>query len=186
MAYEMTSPQGPTIVHQQHVPARGGMSRWWPFSFFIGAIIFFIIGGGLMGAWASSYNGFGYYTNGNWYGAIACFVIASLLKFIAWLLLIVWCVRGRSRSQSSTTVTYVGPPPVHNNYAAVPPQNYSQQPYVTDPTKSHTHTHMHTPAPVYQNVETVPVQYGGTARHCGNCSNATTAPFCAQCGSKVF
>ncbi|EFY99780.1 hypothetical protein X797_001188 [Metarhizium robertsii] len=179
MAYEMTSPQGQTIVHQQHVPARRGMSRWWPVSFFIAAIIFFIIGGGLMGAWAASFDGYAYYTDGNWYGAIACFVIASLLKLTAWILLIVWCVKGRNRAQPSTTVTYVNPPPVNGAYA-VPPQNYFQQPYSADPTKSQA------PAPVYQNVEPVPMQYGETARYCGNCGNATTTPFCAQCGGKVF
>ncbi|KHN97234.1 uncharacterized protein MAM_04831 [Metarhizium album ARSEF 1941] len=163
MAYEMTSPQDQTIVQQQCVPARQGMSRWWPISFFIAAIIFFIIGGGLMGAWVSSYDGLGYYTDGNWYGAIACFVIASLLKLTAWVLLIIWCVKGRNRAQSSTTVTYVNPPPVNNVYAAVPTQtaaqNYFQQPHNADPMKSQT------AAPVYQNIEPGAMQHGETARY---------------------
>ncbi|OAQ66340.1 double zinc ribbon domain-containing protein [Pochonia chlamydosporia 170] len=183
MAYEMT-PQGQTVVQQQYATARRGMSRWWPVSFFIAAVIFFIIGGGLMGAWAASYDSWdGYYNNGNWYGAIACFVIASLLKLTAWILLIIWCVKGR-RTQSSTTVTYVNVPPVNNTYTNVPlqapQQQYAPQPYGAEPIKSAT------PAPVYQNVETVPMQYGETARYCGNCGTAATTPFCAHCGGKVF
>jgi hypothetical protein len=183
MDYEMTAPQGQTVVHQQYVTKKP-MSRWWPVSFFIASVIFFIIGGALIGSWATSYDGYDYYTNGNWYGAIACFVIASLLKLAAWILLIIWCVR-RSRTTSATTVTYVNAPPANNAYATmpmqVPPQSYGQQPYdAQQPAKSAT------PAPVYQNVEAAPMQYGEAPRYCSNCGTAVTAQFCAQCGAKVF
>lgn len=172
----MTSPQGQTIVQQQYAPTKTRMSRWWPVSFFIAAIIFFIIGGGLMGAWASSYDGYGYYTDGNWYGAIACFVIASLLKLTAWILLIVWCVKG---TRSRTTVTYVNPPPV-NNYAPVPvqapQQNYG---YMPEQMKSQTQV------PVYQNVQPVQNQLGEVTRYCANCGTATASAFCPLCGVKA-
>lgn len=176
----MTSPQGQTIVQQQYAPARTRMSRWWPISFFIAAVLFFIIGGGLMGAWASSYDGYGYYADGNWYGAIACFVIASLLKLTAWILLIVWCVK--SRRSSTTTVTYVNQQP-QGSYAPVPvqvpQQNYG---YMPEQMKSQTQ------APVYQNVQPVqPVQpvQSEAMRYCANCGTGTATAFCPHCGVKA-
>lgn len=105
------------------------MSKWWPLSFFIVAIVLAIVGGGLLGAWASSYSTYTtttgryryYYSTGNdglFYGGVACFVIAGLAKIVAWILLIVWLVK-RSRARRNNVVTYVQQPA---NYYAPPTQ----------------------------------------------------------------
>lgn len=163
------------------------MSKWWPISFFIAAVIFFIIGGGLIGAWASSATAYDsydsydsydytyYYSNsGEYYGALACFALGGICKFVAWVLLIVWCVK---RSRSRTVVVTQAYEPYQsygNNYAApAAPQGYAPVP-VPSPA----------PVPPYGNAQTAPNQTGGQMRYCTNCGTAVTTPFCSQCGIK--
>lgn len=151
------------------------MSKWWPISFFIAAIILFIVGGGLVGAWSSSVDNFDYeyYNfdtyNGLYYGGIACFAIAGLCKFVGWILLIVRCTQ--TQRSRSTAVAYGYQPP--NAYAAPA----TQGPYVAVPLQP-------TPAPPYGNVQPVQNNPGMPVRYCGSCGAATTTPFCPQCGIK--
>ncbi|GAO19352.1 uncharacterized protein UV8b_03296 [Ustilaginoidea virens] len=132
MSYQM-HPQGQVPYAQPHAPVvhesvKKSMSRWWPVSFFLLALVFFIAGGGLCGGWAASYDSYydSYGNGGLLLGAVVCFAIGGVCKFVAWILLIVWCVRGRSR----TTITYVnaGPPqqpPSGGYYPASQPQAYN-------------------------------------------------------------
>lgn len=180
MSYQMSGqnmpypPPAPAVA----LPPRSRFSKWWPISFFITAIIFFIIGGGLAGAWsASSYSDcldsdYSYYSSysscstlsnkGEFYGAIACFVIGGICKLTAWILLIVWCVK---RSRQPTSISYTYQPLEYYGAAAVsaaPPA--AVPPYPTAPT----------PQPKEQ------VAMG--MRYCGHCGAAITTPFCPQCG----
>ena len=153
---------------------REGFSKWWPISFFIAAVLFFIMGGGMLGGWAansttyysSSIYDYGddyYYTGhtGLFYGGVACCVIGGVCKLVAWILLIVYCVK-RSRNNNPSAV-YVTQPV--NNY---PMQGNMQTAYapVSNPS---------TPAPMYPNQG---------MRYCNNCGSAITTSFCPQCGVK--
>ncbi|KAJ5094904.1 hypothetical protein N7532_007195 [Penicillium argentinense] len=90
---------------------RKGISKWWCIGFFIAAVIFFIIGAALVSAYLSagyktctsalSYGDYTYdyscFTGniGEYNGGIAMLVLGGLSKFIAWVLLIVYCVQRR-------------------------------------------------------------------------------------------
>ncbi len=89
---------------------RKGISKWWPIGFFITAVIFFIIGGALVGAFVSagyktcSTSYYGDYTYdysclagniGEYNGGIAMLALGGVSKFIGWVLLIVYCVQRR-------------------------------------------------------------------------------------------
>lgn len=173
----MTSPMGATVAQQAPARSRTQMSRWWPISFFIAALVFIIIGGGLIGAWTSSVNNFydddSFDTvgnNGEFYGGVACLVIAGICKLVGWILLIVRCMQ-RQRSPP-TVIAYPYQPP--NQYA----MPATRGGYVTIPGQAST------PAPSYTNYQTAPNESGMAMRYCGNCGAAVTTPFCAQCGTK--
>lgn len=90
---------------------RKTISKWWSIGFFIAAVIFFIIGGALIGSYLSagyktctSALYYGDYTYdyscfagniGQYNGGIAMLVLGGLSKFIGWILLIVYCVQRR-------------------------------------------------------------------------------------------
>lgn len=145
------------------------MSKWWPIGFFIGALVFFVIGGALVGTYlgntSNCYNSYNTYyydysyscssgANGEFYGGLACFAIGGILKLVAWILLIVFCVKRRRSIQQHLPVQYyTGPPqgPVQQPYGAPvaygppqgsyppPPQGaqYPSQPYPPQyPTRS--------------------------------------------------
>jgi len=183
MSYEM-GPQPTTYPYPPPGPAvappqRRQFSKWWPISFFIAAIIFIIIGGGLVGAWSanatcsrSSYSSSSYrysYScsdSAMFYGGIACVAIGGICKLVAWILLIVFCVK-RSRYQPvSVAYTYQPIDHYHAGAAAAPPY----QP-------AHAPPPAHTPQP----------KEGGPmgARYCSHCGGAVTTPFCAQCGNRA-
>jgi hypothetical protein len=189
MAYEN---QGQPFV-QQPVATRtkSGMSKWWFISFFIAAIVLFIIGGGLVGAWISSatsyvsdydtydnYDTYDYtYNNGEYYGAVACFALGGICKLVAWILLIVWCVQ---RRRTRTIVVQQAYEPYQsqgwggNNYGAPAPR---QGAYAPVPSPA--------PAPPYGNAQAPPNEGGmPPMRYCNNCGAAVTTPYCAQCGIK--
>lgn len=123
-----------------------GMSRRWPLAFFLAAIVAFIVGGALVGVWASktsdcfgdssSYD----YTNddfncttkdnGEYYGAIACFIIGAVCKFIGWVLLIMYCVkRRRSHQKAAASMYYTVPMDAPQQpYGGQPPYPPAQYP----------------------------------------------------------
>jgi hypothetical protein len=187
MAYQNSSPQIVTGIE----PAAGKapISKWWPIGFFCGAVFFFVLGGGLLGAWSSStyciYD-FGEYCYGNlgeWNGGIACIAIGAILKFVFWVLLIVRCVQIRRTGGAPSTIVYVNaqanaeagtvqkPQPVANVYS-VPQQNNIVQ---AAPEYGVATSHAEVPLAEKQVV----------MRYCGQCGKGNTTPFCSQCGSQV-
>ncbi|KAJ5580041.1 uncharacterized protein N7459_006026 [Penicillium hispanicum] len=120
--------------------ATSRFSKWWPIGFFIGAVVFFVIGGALIGTYVSNaysdcYNSYSYdsyyYSNyscsvgntGEFYGGVACLVIGGILKLIAWVLLIVYCVK-RRRAEHTTVIYTSAPMPETTNQPFA-----GQQPY---------------------------------------------------------
>jgi hypothetical protein len=159
----------------------------WFISLFLAAIVLFIIGGGLVGAWinsATSYDSYDDYdtddftnNDGEYYGAVACFALGGICKLVAWILLIVWCVQRRS---TRTIVVQQAYEPYQsqgwggNNYAAQAPR---QGPYAAVPSPA--------PEPQYGNAQAQPNEGGmPPMRYCNNCGAAVTTPYCAQCGIK--
>jgi hypothetical protein len=167
MAYQNSSPQIVTGIE----PAAGKapISKWWPIGFFCGAVFFFVLGGGLLGA-------------GVLVGGIACIAIGAILKFVFWVLLIIHCVQIR-RTRAPSTIVYVNaqanaeagtvqkPQPVANVYS-VPQQNNIVQ---AAPEYGVATSHAEVPLAEKQVV----------MRYCGQCGKGNTTPFCSQCGSQV-
>lgn len=148
---------------------QGTLSKWWPISFFIATVIFFIIGGGLFGGYAATPAGRHGYTNlhgfnrvsGLFYGGCACIAIGGVCKLTGWILLIVYCIkRNRGRANNG----YPVPPVAYPQTAYVPQTSYQQQ-YapISNPT---------TPAPE-------------GIRCCHSCGSPVTAAFCTKCGTKT-
>jgi len=184
MAYQNSSPQ--IITGTQPATDRSPLSKWWVVGVFCSSVFFFVLGGGLLGAWSASlscsyYDYICYGDLGEWNGGIACIAIGAILKFVFWVLLIVWCVQ-RRRSRAPSTVVYVNaqanaeagtvqkPQPVANVYS-VPQRDYTVQ-----------------PAPEYGVAAAqagVPTEKQLATRYCGQCGSGTTTPFCAKCGSQV-
>ncbi|KAL2017856.1 hypothetical protein VTK56DRAFT_1601 [Thermocarpiscus australiensis] len=191
MSYEMTGNQHtafpyppPAVAAPVAVPPRSRFSKWWPISFFITAIIFFIIGGGLLGGWAASadncvddWYSSSYYScssvgnEGMFYGGVACVAIGGVCKLVAWILLIVWCVKRSTRQPASVAYTYQ-------------PLTYSNVP--TAPTAA---APAYQNAPPYQNTQHPPQTHSkeqqATTRYCGQCGTAVTSQFCPHCGIQV-
>jgi len=89
------------------------MSIWWPMGVLAGWVLCFIAAAGLIGAYESSANcEFNeddgtttcYGNNGEFYAGIAFIIVAVILKFIFWGLLIVRCYQRRRGYVSVTTV----------------------------------------------------------------------------------
>jgi hypothetical protein len=158
--------------------SKAPISRWWPIGLLIASIVFFVIGGGLIGAWTSSescydydYGYDTYYTcganAGEWDGGIACLVIASLIKIAFWVVLIVRCVQLR-HSRAPSTVVYV-------NAQAAAEAGTAPKPQATANAY---------PVPM-QDMQAAGVEKQVVTRYCGQCGTGTTTPFCLQCGSQV-
>ncbi|KAF7184344.1 hypothetical protein CNMCM7691_005096 [Aspergillus felis] len=173
MSYEMNH-HTPAMVQQVTTPSRSrGISKWWPISLFIFAVVFFIIGGGLAGAWNSRGYSCDFYSclddyDGEFYGAIACFAIGGILKITGWILLIIYLVKRRRLPASA--VTYVNPP-----YAAQRQATFFGGPQLSPMTPASP------PAPVYTSAPSSNIG----VKYCGNCGTAVGTPFCTQCGSKI-
>ncbi|KAJ5191420.1 uncharacterized protein N7498_010405 [Penicillium cinerascens] len=157
-----------------------GMSRRWPLAFFFGAIVMFIVGGALVGVYLSNTSNcfndsssYDYYSNdddfdcgsshnGEYYGAVACFIIGGIFKLIGWVFAILYCVRRRrSHQQALASQYYTVPmnpqqpyntPGPYGSQPQYPPQYPSQpgQPMYPD-------TGYHNQAPVEK--ESPPVHY---------------------------
>lgn len=179
---------------------RPGISKWWCISFFIAAIVFFIIGGALLGVFASnsysncSYSsGYSYYSSysydcvtsnmGEWYGGIAMLALGGVCKFIGWVLLIVFCVKRRRFIQNNVTYVtapaHMQPVPQPSGYVA-PQPTYPVQPNVAEFPHSPA-----SPAPYAPSVGTPPPKEAtATAfRYCRQCGTAISSRFCPQCGT---
>jgi hypothetical protein len=128
----------------------------------------FIVGGALVGVFVSnasnclndssySYDSYSYTYdnigctskyNGQFYGAVACFIIGGVCKLIAWVLLIMYCVRRRRAHQEAANAQYhtvpMGPYTVPGPYGQpqYPPQ------YPQGPQPMYPNTAYHGQAPV--------------------------------------
>jgi hypothetical protein len=114
------------MAYKQEVVQKQGFRKRWPILCFCLAAMFFIIGGGLLGAWVNSAandqctvstNDFNSFNNSVaysdchpkgalWYAGIACVALGVIFKIAFWITLIIWCVKRRS----SRTVVYVNAP----------------------------------------------------------------------------
>lgn len=187
---------GPNMTYPYPPPAgavpipakRSHFSKWWPISFLIAAILFFIAGGGLMGGWTASavdcvddyYSSYSSYSscyktgnNALFYGAIACLALGGICKLVFWILLIVWCVKRSSRAPIvSASYTYQ---PI-NNHTAYAGAAAVPQPHPAAPAPMYN-------APPYQ-PSTSPAPYS-KEKYCPQCGAASTTPFCPQCGGRM-
>lgn len=156
------------------------MSKWWWIGLLIAWVVFVIIGGGLIGAWASSStscSSYSYYysyscsdgDNSLYYGGIACFAIAGVLHLAYWVVLIVWCTK---RNRLNASVTYINAPVMEGG---AKPYGFTHPPPHPIPS----------PTPVYQQPSEImrsPSDQGG--KFCGNCGAAVGGQFCSQCGTR--
>jgi len=188
MAYQNSNPQINTAPAVTSSDGRGSLSHWWPIGLIISSVVFFVIGGGLLGAWSSSTYCDGYfndycYSNGSEYDAgVAFIVIGVILKIAFWIVLIIFCVQ-RRRTQSPSTVVYV------NAQAAAESGNAAKaQPQAnvySAPQQEYTGVQ---PAPQYgagAQGQAPVVEKQTVTRYCGHCGAGNTTPFCSQCGSQV-
>ncbi|KAJ5999838.1 hypothetical protein N7481_000247 [Penicillium waksmanii] len=178
------------------------VTKWWPISFFIAAIVCFIIGGALIGVWTSnsiddcSYSSYSsyYYSDyscvqtdmGEFWGGVAMFVIGGVCKLIAWVLLIIFCVK-RSRN-NHTTVTYQQQQ-FQQPYAAPQPVYAPSQQSAQFPRSPAS------PGPMYPEMANTPLagtpppkEANATAtafKYCSQCGTAVSSRFCPQCGSQA-
>ncbi|CAG8231528.1 unnamed protein product [Penicillium salamii] len=192
-------------------PRPSRLNKWWPIGFFIGAVVCFIIGGALVGTWVSnsyddcSYsNSSSYYSSyysdyscistnmGQFYGAIALFVIGGVLKLTAWILLIIFCIK-RNRLNRHT-VTYVNSPPVQQTQPFTQPYAAPQPTYApphqtaqfTGPPASPDMVHSGMAGSSMAGTPP-PKEASATAtgfKYCGQCGTAVSSRFCPQCGSQ--
>ncbi|KAJ5898733.1 hypothetical protein N7504_009021 [Penicillium tannophilum] len=180
-------------------PQRTRLVKWWPISFAIAAIIFFVIGAALLGTYFNSsysscddYYSYSYYSStycyggsdGEFYGGIACIVIGGIMKLIAWILFIVWCVK-RSRIQQNN-ITYV-----NNAPAGAPQQSYAapQPLFPMQPSASFAPRSPASPGPGYAEAAGTPPPKEGLAsatasKYCSRCGTAAHGRFCSQCGTQ--
>ncbi|KAH6844631.1 hypothetical protein B0I37DRAFT_165838 [Chaetomium sp. MPI-CAGE-AT-0009] len=202
MSYEMNS--GQNMAYPYPPPAtttvsmpKSRFSKWWPISFFIAAVLFFIIGGGLVGGWTASCvsdSSYSYYSSyscgaeGMWYGAVACFALGGICKFVAWILFIVWCVK---RSSRPSAVSYTYQPLTYANApvaptAAMPAAYQNAQPYGNPqqfqnapPYQPAQPAQAHAAAPAHSKEGT------NATKYCHQCGAGVTTPFCPNCGIQV-
>jgi len=184
MAYQ--SPN--THVQATTTTSDTSMSRWYPISFLLASIAFFVIGGALFGAWSSSNSC--YYdsditticsgSNGLLYGGAACCAIGGILKLIFWISLFLWCAR--RRRSSTTTVVHVNAPPAGAGMAENKPSTNVSSQQAPQPTYYYPQSSP-TPAPTYSQGGMAPENQ--PMKYCGNCGTTATTPFCPKCGAQV-
>lgn len=155
------------LTHPRDVYSAGAsrpISKWWFISMFICSAIFFVIAGALLGSMQSdsSYSYVSYY-----YGNIACFVLASACKFVAWILVTVYCVQRRKYLSTNSSLPISQPGYVV--VTAPSPNNPRQQP-----------PNYGVPAAGFINPQ--PPTMG---TFCGRCGASVTTAFCTQCGAVV-
>jgi hypothetical protein len=206
MSYEMNHnqnnmayPYPPPATTAVAMPPKSRFSKWWPISFFIAAILFFIVGGGLVGGWtascsSSSYSSYYYScdTDGMWYGAVACFALGGISKFVAWILFIVWCVKRSTRGPAAVSYTYqpltyanapVAPtaamPAAYQNAQQQQQQGYQNTAFQNAPPYQPAQQ-PHAPVPAHSKE-----QPGNATKYCAQCGAGVTTPFCPNCGIQV-
>jgi hypothetical protein len=144
------------------------IDKWWPIGLGITAIVLYVIGGGLFGAWNNSiYCGYDYddyyecFGNvGYWNGGVALCSLGGFASF-AWLIVLILYLMRRNKAPSHA------PPTEYNiNY------NYNTTPEVQPQ------------APVQ---EVVPPKGGMKEGHrfCAQCGNSIQTPFCPRCGGSA-
>jgi hypothetical protein len=185
MAYQNSSPQ--IVTGTQPITGKAPISKWWPIGVLCSSVFFFVLGGGLLGAWSTSFtcSEYDYSCDGNvsdWNGGIACIAIGAILKFVFWVLLIIWCVQ-RRRARAPSTIVYINTQANVEAGTVQKPQTlatvYSapQQDYTVQPAPEYGVAAAHAEAP--------PVEKQLVTRYCGHCGTGTTTPYCPRCGSQV-
>ncbi|KAJ5630439.1 uncharacterized protein N7484_010539 [Penicillium longicatenatum] len=177
-------------------PQRTRLVKWWPIGFAIAAVIFFVIGAALLGTYFnSSYSScddyyYSYYSssycydgnNGEFYGGIACIVIGGILKLVAWILFIIWCVKRNRIQQNKITFINNAPAEAPQQQYAAPQPMYPMQPGATyAPSAS--------PGPGFAEAAGTPSPKEGVAsatayKYCSQCGVAAHGRFCSQCGTQ--
>ncbi|KAJ5765675.1 hypothetical protein N7520_005234 [Penicillium odoratum] len=113
------------------IPQRTRLVKWWPIGFAIAAVIFLATGAALLGVElrapyspdlpCNSYSYYYSYIHGHYcedgddskfYAGVVCIGIGGLLKLIAWILFVIWCVK-RPRIQQ-TNITHTNNAPVED------------------------------------------------------------------------
>jgi len=169
------------------------LSAWWPISFGVAALIFFIAGGALLGTWAGCYFDC---SAGNYYGGIALIVIAFFFK-IAWIVTLVIYIRRRRYGYGGAQASQNGKahwnastglmdgrnfsssqPPAPTQYSFAPP---TQTQYSAVPIAAPTYDEIPAKA-TYPAAELHQQNTSGGIRYCFQCGATVRTPFCAHCG----
>jgi hypothetical protein len=122
------------VYQEEIIETKPAFRKRWPILCFCLAVIFFVIGGGLLGAWASkdaqnqcettsgpnldNFNDNVTYSNcypkgALWDAGLACIALGVIFKLAFWITLIIWCIKRRNNRQ---TVVYVNGPQQYEPY----------------------------------------------------------------------
>jgi len=177
---------------------KGPMSHWIPIGIFCASVFFFVLGGGLLGAWASSTScSYDYYYDfctgnvGEYDAGIAFIVIGALLKLAFWVVLIMWCVQRRRLRSSPSTAVYVNAQASAENGQANKPQPTANvqgvnQNYTSVPLQDYSGVQSPQAAPQYGvDAQAAQVEKQAVTRYCGQCGTGTNTAYCPQCGTQV-
>lgn len=169
-------------------PAKRPLSKWWPIGILIAAVVLFVIGGGLLGAYYNSFNTgctsidsysyddycYGYGNAGLWDGGIACIALGGVLKLTFWILFIIY----RTQRRRYRALEATGP----STYVNVSMGDYSAKPEIATSYAPPHHQPQYSSAPAADPLLQQP--YGHT-KFCGNCGTAISTAFCTSCGAAV-
>lgn len=181
-------------------------SKWWPISFAIVAVVFFIIGGALIGTYRnhlyddcvndwydsyypssySSYDYSDYSCDGNislWYGGIACIAIGGFFELITWILFGIWIIKRIHRRQAIWNANNPQTFQPAQDVSAVPQQQQYAAPqpaYIPGQQQFPRSPEMSQPDFVRQSISNA-----GTPPPKENVPTATAFRFCGNCGTPV-
>ncbi|KAL3442552.1 hypothetical protein BJX65DRAFT_218010 [Aspergillus insuetus] len=139
------------------LPPNRRISKWFPISMITIGFIFIGVGGGLIGVWSSRDH---HNEDGQYYGAVACFVISGVCELAGWIILIIYCIR--TRHTQGVSFSYTHNPPVNQ-----------PRPTYTPPRAA--------ASPRYSKYPVSQVELNVKRRYCDECGAVLIAPFCTEC-----